>query len=465
MPRPTRETYKNKKPPYSYIALTSMAIDSSPNKMLSLSEIYQYIMDNFPFYRQNTQRWQNSLRHNLSYNDCFIKIPRANGQPGKGNLWALHPTCGKMFDNGSYLRRRQRFKTSEKKKIENGRNFKNSRSPVTGPSYESHRSFFENARNLRNNPMLSTSNSSAFMNHHGLPFTHLVSPPLPPLFSPLPSLLPSTLASFTQSNCATAYLNSAFFHSALNSSFQSVAHASARRFPPYETLVSTPRFAVDAPPSFSSHPYLFSSLINKPGNFRSTETESIGLRSNRSVQTLLKQASSNNDSGASSSCENKLSIQNLSRSGLKNLSFSIDSIINNKQNKEEEKFSAEKKKRKSNDTNEVEFKKKQKTNLSSKKAPETSNHQSQISQNLYSRVIDGDTNHNLGKKSPTKNVSKPKRLNVKLFSGSKFEGSVSKPTSFTSRHRSSRESSDTDKDSSDLSPFAKLKLFTDMSVQ
>ncbi|XP_041361159.1 forkhead box protein B1-like [Gigantopelta aegis] len=110
MPRPGRNSYDEQKPPYSYIALTAMAIQSSGEKMLPLSDIYKFIMDNFPFYRKNTQRWQNSLRHNLSFNDCFIKIPRRPDRPGKGSYWALHPMCGDMFENGSFLRRRKRFK-------------------------------------------------------------------------------------------------------------------------------------------------------------------------------------------------------------------------------------------------------------------------------------------------------------------------------------------------------------------
>ncbi|TRY60186.1 hypothetical protein DNTS_003796 [Danionella cerebrum] len=110
MPRPGKNSYSDQKPPYSYISLTAMAIQSSSEKMLPLSDIYKFIMDRFPYYRENTQRWQNSLRHNLSFNDCFIKIPRRPDQPGKGSFWALHPDCGDMFENGSFLRRRKRFK-------------------------------------------------------------------------------------------------------------------------------------------------------------------------------------------------------------------------------------------------------------------------------------------------------------------------------------------------------------------
>ncbi|XP_037943225.1 fork head domain-containing protein FD4-like [Teleopsis dalmanni] len=110
MPRPSRESYGDQKPPYSYISLTAMAIWSSPEKMLPLSDIYKFITDRFPYYRKNTQRWQNSLRHNLSFNDCFIKVPRRPDRPGKGAYWTLHPHAFDMFENGSLLRRRKRFK-------------------------------------------------------------------------------------------------------------------------------------------------------------------------------------------------------------------------------------------------------------------------------------------------------------------------------------------------------------------
>lgn len=114
MPKPYRRSLTHAKPPYSYISLITMAIQQSGSKMLTLNEIYQWIMDLFPYYRENQQRWQNSIRHSLSFNDCFVKVARSPDKPGKGSYWALHPNSGNMFENGCYLRRQKRFKIEDK---------------------------------------------------------------------------------------------------------------------------------------------------------------------------------------------------------------------------------------------------------------------------------------------------------------------------------------------------------------
>lgn len=81
---------------------------SSPETKLVLSDIYQYILDNYPYFRSRGPGWRNSIRHNLSLNDCFIKAGRSAN--GKGHYWAIHPANVDDFKKGDFRRRKAQRK-------------------------------------------------------------------------------------------------------------------------------------------------------------------------------------------------------------------------------------------------------------------------------------------------------------------------------------------------------------------
>ena len=53
-----------------------MAIESSPNKALPVKDIYAWIVEHFPYYRNSPSSWKNTVRHNLSLNKSFRKVDK-----------------------------------------------------------------------------------------------------------------------------------------------------------------------------------------------------------------------------------------------------------------------------------------------------------------------------------------------------------------------------------------------------
>ncbi|CAF3564574.1 unnamed protein product [Rotaria sp. Silwood1] len=77
------------KPPYSYVTLIRQAILSTRMRRMTLNEIYQWIVDSYPYFRTAPPKWKNSIRHNLSLNKCFKRLQRSTNDPGKGSYWAV----------------------------------------------------------------------------------------------------------------------------------------------------------------------------------------------------------------------------------------------------------------------------------------------------------------------------------------------------------------------------------------
>ena len=107
-PRQLYRLPEEPKPQHSYIGLIAMAILSSNEQKMVLADIYQWILDHYSYFRNRGPGWRNSIRHNLSLNDCFIKAGRSAN--GKGHYWAIHPANVDDFKKGDFRRRKAQRK-------------------------------------------------------------------------------------------------------------------------------------------------------------------------------------------------------------------------------------------------------------------------------------------------------------------------------------------------------------------
>ncbi|CAB3987006.1 hepatocyte nuclear factor 3-gamma-like [Paramuricea clavata] len=100
------------KPKQSYVRLIGEAILNSPEKKLVLSEIYKTIQTKYPYFKNRGSGWKNSIRHNLSLNDCFVKLGRSPN--GKGHFWTISPQHYEEFLRGSSHQRKFQKKAAPK---------------------------------------------------------------------------------------------------------------------------------------------------------------------------------------------------------------------------------------------------------------------------------------------------------------------------------------------------------------
>uniref|UniRef100_A0A0K0DE07 Fork-head domain-containing protein n=1 Tax=Angiostrongylus cantonensis TaxID=6313 RepID=A0A0K0DE07_ANGCA len=106
---------RQEKPPYSYIALIAMAIQKRPDKRATLAEIYTFLQEHFDFFRGEYVGWRNSIRHNLSLNDCFVKLPKEAGERGrKGHKWTISDNCEFLLEEGAFRRRPRGYKARKR---------------------------------------------------------------------------------------------------------------------------------------------------------------------------------------------------------------------------------------------------------------------------------------------------------------------------------------------------------------
>lgn len=95
------------RPPYSYGALISMAITSSPHEMATLADICRYISATFPYYKHTEKSWKKSIRQCLTSSHCFKKSPFAPSEirHSRNNYWVIDPLSRKTFQKGTGDRR------------------------------------------------------------------------------------------------------------------------------------------------------------------------------------------------------------------------------------------------------------------------------------------------------------------------------------------------------------------------
>lgn len=89
----------------SYTEMIAHAIFSSENNMCTLQDVYTYLDEQYPVLKSRGKSWKNSVRHTLSLNEWFVKIPRMDN--GKCCYWSVHPVYLQRFKRGDFQKQRK----------------------------------------------------------------------------------------------------------------------------------------------------------------------------------------------------------------------------------------------------------------------------------------------------------------------------------------------------------------------
>ncbi|KAL5250488.1 hypothetical protein ACHWQZ_G016282 [Mnemiopsis leidyi] len=198
---PSNNANQDQKPAHSYVAIIAMAILESSGKKLVLSDIYKYILDKYPYFKNKGQGWRNSVRHNLSLNQCFAKAGRAEN--GKGNYWTIHPANMDDFKKGDFRRRLTR--RSRRKYFNELSHLNPLISPVSLLKHDSPRTdVLLSALFKYNLSNLVSSQSNTMFTNHLAPLSSTQSTSTNILSNHLSSLTSSTQSSFTAGNLPTS---------------------------------------------------------------------------------------------------------------------------------------------------------------------------------------------------------------------------------------------------------------------
>ncbi|XP_028969991.1 forkhead box protein P1-B isoform X9 [Esox lucius] len=94
-----KEFYMNAevRPPFTYASLIRQAILESPEKQLTLNEIYNWFTRMFAYFRRNAATWKGAVRTNLSLHKCFVRV-----EDEFGSFWTVDD---EEFKRGRHVQR------------------------------------------------------------------------------------------------------------------------------------------------------------------------------------------------------------------------------------------------------------------------------------------------------------------------------------------------------------------------